>query len=58
MSQRAAKGLAKDAAYFSAESKVRASVAAKQYGVCTNSVYHAAKRCGLKLPQVKTAVKR
>lgn len=52
------KGRAKEAAYVSAETRVRASVVAKQYGVCTNSIYHAARRCGLKLPQVKTSVKR
>lgn len=58
MSQRAIKGRAKEAAYVSAETNVRASIVAKQYGVCTNSIYHAARRCGLKLPHVKTSVKR
>jgi hypothetical protein len=58
MSQRATKGRAKEAAYVSAETRVRASVVAKQYGVCTNSIYHAARRCGLKLPQVKNSAKR
>ena len=55
MNDRPAKnrGLAKAAAYHSAETRTRVSVAAKAYGVKTQSVYCAAKRCGLSLPHVR-----
>ena len=54
MSTRAeSRGLAKAAAYHSHDTQTRASVVAKAYGVKTQSVYCAAKRCGLTLPAVK-----
>jgi len=47
---RDARGKAKAAAYASVELRMKASTAAKVYGVKANSVYCAARRCGLILP--------
>jgi hypothetical protein len=47
---RDARGKAKAAAYASVELRMKASAAAKAFGVKPNSVYHAARRCGLRLP--------
>ena len=50
MNLRDARGKAKAAAYASVELRMKASAVAKVYGVKANSVYHAARRCGLRLP--------
>jgi len=47
---RDARGKAKAAAYASVELRMKASAMAKVFGVKANSVYHAARRCGLTLP--------
>jgi len=47
---RDARGKAKQAAYAAVEQRMKASAVAKAYGVKANSVYHAARRCGLSLP--------
>lgn len=49
MSNRAPKGAAKAAAYMAYEQNLIARKAAQAMGVQTNSVYHAARRCGLTL---------
>ncbi len=53
MNLRDARGKAKAAAYASVELRMKASAVAKAYGVKANSVYHAARRCGLSLPAAK-----
>jgi hypothetical protein len=50
MNLRDARGRAKQAAYAAVEQRMKASAVAKAYGVKANSVYHAARRCGLTLP--------
>ena len=50
MNLRDARGKAKAAAYASVELRMKASAVAKAFGVKANSVYHAARRCGLSLP--------
>ena len=50
MNLRDARGKAKAAAYASVELRMKASAMAKVFGVKANSVYHAARRCGLILP--------
>lgn len=49
MSNRAPHGAAKAAAYMAYEQNIIASKAAQAMGVRTNSVYHAARRCGIPL---------
>ena len=50
MNLRDARGKAKQAAYAAVEQRIKASAVAKAFGVKANSVYHAARRCGLRLP--------
>lgn len=50
MNLKHARGKAKEAAFAAVELRMKASAVAKVYGVKANSVYHAARRCGLSLP--------
>lgn len=53
MNLKHARGKAKEAAFAAVELRMKASAVAKVYGVKANSVYHAARRCGLTLPAAK-----
>jgi transposase len=43
-------GVSKDAALFAQERNLSCPAAAKMFGVPKNSIYHAARRMGFKLP--------